>query len=443
MFRTNSVSILCILVVICFFPFNAGAEEKIKVYTLKESIDEAISNNWSILIHKEKIDEARFKKRQAWAEFLPKFSTSYGYTRLSEPPVMRADFPLLGGNEIVLGTEDNYQWKGTITQPIFRGFAIISSYELAKLTVRKRELELELEKLDLALDVKEAYFNILKSRRAVEVAEKAVEALESHLEIAKNFYKVGMIPVNDLLRAEVELENARHELVKARNYQRIAEINFNNLLRRDINTPVYIKDILSYEPEKGDFEYYYRKALENRPELKIVNINILQTDQQIRLAKSRFYPEASFMYEYIKEGEDLDVSGSDYHDAGRWEAMAVLKWTFWEWGKTRNSLREKWSMKRQLIQLQSQLKDRIRLQIKEALLDLKVAEKNIPTTKSTVCQAQENLRVSRERYKAKVATSTEVFDAQSLLTKARTNYYNALYEYNLAKARLYRATGQY
>ncbi len=419
------------------------AQENVKVYTLKESIEEAISKNWSILQKKERIKEALYKKKQARSEFFPKFSTSYGYTRLSEPPIMRANIPFPGFNGIELGTQDNYQWKGTIIQPIFRGFSIISAYELSKLIVHQRELELELERLDLALQVKEAYFNILKAKRGIEVAEKAVEALKSHLSVAKNFYNVGMIPVNELLRAEVELENAKHELVKAENYYKIAQINFNTLLRRNINTPVYIKDILYYEPERGSFEDFFKVAIEKRPEIKIINVNIQQADQQIRIAKSKFYPEASFVYEYIKEGDDMDVSGSDYHDAGRWEAMAVLKWTFWEWGKTRNSLREQISKKRQMILLKEQLKDRIRLQIKEALLNLRVAEKNIPTTKKTVEHAEENLRVSKERYKAQVATSTDIFDAQSLLTQARNNYYNALYEYNIAKARLYRAIGQY
>ena len=71
------------------------------------------------------------------------------------------------------------------------------------------------------------------------------------------------------------------------------------------------------------------------------------------------------------------------------------------------------------------------------------AEKNIPTTRKAVEQAEENLRVSEERYKAQVTTSTEVLDAQTLLTEGSMNYYRALYDHNLAKARLRRAIGQY
>ena len=89
------------------------------------------------------------------------------------------------------------------------------------------------------------------------------------------------------------------------------------------------------------------------------------------------------------------------------------------------------------------LEDGIRLELKNAILNLEQAEKNIPTAKKAVEQAEENLRVSQERYKAQVTTSTEVLDAQTLLSQARTNYYSALYDHNLAKAALLRAVGEY
>ena len=85
----------------------------------------------------------------------------------------------------------------------------------------------------------------------------------------------------------------------------------------------------------------------------------------------------------------------------------------------------------------------IRLEIKNALLKLDEANENIPKAAEAVKQGEENLRVSTERFNAKAAASTEVLDAQSLLTQARFNYYRAIYDYNLAKAGLERALGSY
>jgi outer membrane protein TolC len=150
----------------------------------------------------------------------------------------------------------------------------------------------------------------------------------------------------------------------------------------------------------------------------------------------------NFTYDYIKEGDEWDVSGSEFHDSPRWQAMAVLSWTFWEWGKTDNAVREKLSVRKQLLMSKSNLVDGVSLEIRQAALELDTTEKNIPNTKKAVEQAEENLRVNQERYKAQVTTMTEVLDATTLLTQARVNYYTALIEHHVAKARLQRAMGE-
>ena len=139
----------------------------------------------------------------------------------------------------------------------------------------------------------------------------------------------------------------------------------------------------------------------------------------------------------------MGVSGDEYHDASRWEAAFGLTWTFWEWGKTHYAVKEKQSVKRRFLNQKKALEDSILLDVKNALLDLELTREDIPTTKKAVEQAEENLRVSEERYKVQATTSTEVLDAQTLLTQARSNYYDALYNHNLAKARLKRAIGEY
>ncbi len=430
---------------ILWSPCGLFAQERDKIYTPEKSISEAIANNWALKAKKEKIDESTFVMKQTKADFYPKLSTSYAYTRLSDQKTTDP-IPLGAGMTIpgsTLNSKDNYQWKMSLTQPLFTGFALTSAYELAKLGIDRSRTDFKLAELDLALQVKEAYFNILIADKGVEVAGKEVESLTSSVKVTQSFYKVGMIPINDLLKTEVELANARQNLVKALNAAKLRRSFFNTVLARPVSSPVEVEDILAYSQEVGDFETYYKRALSNRPEIKLIDIALLQADQQIRLAKSKYYPEAALSYDYIKEGDDLDVSGSDFHDASQWQAMAVLSWTFWEWGKTGSAVREKESLKRQILQDKFTLLDNIALEIKSDLLDIEVAIKNIPTTEKAVEQGEENLRVSEERYKAQVTTIQEVLDAQALLTRARVNYYRALYDQHLAMARLMRGLGEY
>ncbi len=420
-------------------PCEAGA-----LLTLKESVSEALSRNWSLRSSREMIAQSEYVRKQARTGFLPSFSTSYGYTRFGDPMTQRIQVGGIFGPspiEFQVGTQDNYQWKGTISQPLFTGFAILSQYELSKLGIDQAELEYQLARLDLVLHVKEAYFGILQTDKGVDVAKRAVDSLGAHVKTADNFYKVGMIPVNDLLKAEVELGNASHDLVKARNASTLSRAVLNSLLARPVEASLEVEDILDYRPESHDFDQCLKDALEKRPELALIAVNIKQADQGVRLARSKMFPQVSLSWEYIKEGDGMEVDGSPYHEPNRWDLMVGATWTFWEWGKTHYEIKENESIKYQLNDTLNSLKDRIGLEVRQAVLSLEEAEKNIPISRKAVEQAEENLRVSEERYRAKVATSTEVLDAQTLLTQARTNYYGALYEHKLAMARLQRAVG--
>lgn len=416
---------------------DVSAQELKKVYTLQESIAEAFAKNYAYRAKQERVDQATQVKNQRRTEFFPKLSTSYVYSRMKDDS---RNF----GQLVVPASKDNYEWRTTLTQPVFRGFELISSYELAKLGIDQSEMEVELEKLDLALRVKEAYFNILIADKAVDVAEKDVAARKSSADVARSFYKVGMIPINELLQAEVELANTQQALARAQNAARVARSAFNTVLSRPVNAPVdVVEPDPLWEPVRGELQEYMARALENRPEIKVINIGLMQSDQEIRLANSKYYPEVSLTAEYVKEGDTPDVSGSDFHDARDLRAMANLTWTFWEWGKTRYSVREKESFKRELMKEKLGLEEDISFEVKQAVLDLETAEKNIPTTRKAVEQGEENLRVSEERYKAQVTTITEVLDAQTRLTQARVNYFSALYDHHLAKARLFKAMGEY
>ncbi|RPJ19115.1 MAG: TolC family protein [Desulfobacteraceae bacterium] len=424
-------------------PATAAAQGSRNYFTLEKAISQALENSYKIKARNERIEQANDIMKQARADFLPKLGTAYSYNRLSEPPISRTS--TLFGTQIplVVGTEDNFRWTWFLRQPLFTGFALVSSYRLAELGINQSQLESDLEKLDLVLRVKETYFNILGADKAVEVAETTVESLSQTVKVARSFFEVGMIPINDVLKAEVELANAEQSLVRGKNLAQTARSTFNTILVRPVNAPVEVEDILVYKPEAGAFADFEKKALENRPEIKILDVNIQQTDQQIRLAKSKYYPEISFTYQYISEGDEASVKGSQYVDANHWEALVVANWTFWEWGKTYFAGREKESLKRQLTETKADVEDGIRLQVKQAMLDLDSSAKNIPTTQKGVDAGDENLRVNAERYKAQVSTITDLLDAQTLLARARLDYYRALYDHNQAKARLERALGNY
>jgi outer membrane protein len=414
---------------------TAYAAGEAKAYTIDKSIKTAFENNWSVKTREEQVSESEYIKDGARAAMLPELSTSYSYTRLNNTT--------MAGQELEMGDHNNYQWAATITQPIFKGHALTSAFELSKLGIDQARVAVELEKLDLALRVKEAYFNILKADKSVGVANSSIESLESQLEVEKSFYNVGRIPINDLLKAEVKLANARHSYIKARNEAMIARVSFNKLLSRPVDESFEIEDTLVYIPENPDYDASLEKALKARPEIKALKLSEEQLDQLVKQAKSRYYPDVTFSSSYIKAGDTPNVSGSNFQLGNQWRASVGVSLTLWDWGKTRSSVNQIENQKKQLSNTFMDLEETIGVELKKSIINLKEAEEKIPTAKKAVEQAQENLRVNELRYKVQMTTATEVLDAQQLLAEARENYYNAIYDHILAKAVLLRAIGEY
>jgi outer membrane protein TolC len=443
MISKNWRIIVLMFFTVAFFPHLVFAEEPL---TLEASIDIALKNSIVINIAKEGSKSATAQKREAFTGFLPKFSTSYSYTRLNEAPFSRfqgvpAPFSALNGMEIPAGTKDNYNWAIEAKQPLFAGGGILANYQASSIGEDAARLEETAKYQDVVQEVKIAYFNILRAQRIQDAARQSVEMLGAHRDVAENYFNVGMIPKNDLLHAEVELANGKQTLVRAKNAVELAKFSFNTALKRKIFTPVEVVDILTYHPLNQSFEDCLNVAQKARPELKISSLRAAQAGKLVRVAQSDYFPALSVLGNYSRFGDNPSVSGSDFKDMESWYVMAVASWNFWEWGKTKFRVDASKAKENQAIEASKELNDQITLEIKNAYLILEETGSQIIVWQKVIEQAEENFRISEERYKERVATSTEVLDAQTLLTKAKSEYANALGDYNVNYARLQRAMG--
>ncbi|OGP67244.1 MAG: hypothetical protein A2031_04315 [Deltaproteobacteria bacterium RBG_19FT_COMBO_43_11] len=427
-------SFLIVLAIILFPGLVFGGEP----LTLEKSIEIALQNSLVINIAREGLKGATAQKREAVTGFLPKFSTSYSYRRLNEEPQFQLPFP---PGEMTTGTKNNYNWAIEARQPIFAGGSILANYQANQIGEDAAFLEEKAKNQDVVQEVKIAYFDILRAQRILETARQSVEMLEAHRNTAENYFKVGMIPKNDLLHAEVELANGKQTLIKAQNSVELAKSRLNTLLKRRIFEPVAVVDILTYKPMKQSLEECLSVAQQNRPELKISELKAKQAGKLVWVAQSEFFPALNLVGNYTRFGDEASVSGSPYQDMESWYVMAVASWNFWEWGKTKFRVDASRARENQAISSAKELNDQITLEIKNAYLLLQEAEHQITVSEKVIEQAEENFRISEERYKERVATTTEVLDAQTLLTRAKSQYANALGDYNINYARLQRAMG--
>ena len=419
------------------------AEELKKPLSLAESITMALEKSTSVRAADYGIKGADYERKAARTDFLPKITTEYGYTRFNEDPHIK--YPAVEFSpyptDMKIGKKDRYQWNSYLKQPLFTGGALVSSYEIAKLGLDIAKESWSKAKQDVVLQVKEAYFTILKVEKIKKVTLQAVEQVKSHVDVAQAFYEEEMIPKNDLLEAQVRYAQVKQNLIRADNGVQIAKAYFNTVLRQDVNEQVEVEDILDYRPEVFSLENCIKEAIQRRPEIKEVNLNSERAKKGVRLAKSRFFPTLSLIADYQKMGDHADLRGNPYEDAESWKVTTLLSWDIWEWGKKHYQVSASRTKVAQAEELKKQVGDAIALEVKESYLNLREAEKNISVAKTAREQAEENFRLNQERYNEQMATTTDVLDAQTLLAGAHSNYYNALSDYHIAKARLERAVG--
>ncbi|HOD34450.1 MAG TPA: TolC family protein [Syntrophales bacterium] len=417
----------------------AQATDPAGVMTLKDSIDTALKRNVIVHSAREGVRASEARKNEALTGFLPRFSTSYSYARLNEPPSVK--LPITGYQPVETGTEDNYNWFVELKQPLFAGGRILSAYQASKIGLDISRTEEISTVQNIILETTVAYFNILRAEKLLEVAKQSVEQRTAQRDLAKEYFDVGLIPKNDLLTAEVELANGTQLLIRAENGLEIARAKFNTLLRRDINESVTVEDILKYEPYGRTMEECFRIAAGQRPEIRNSTLKVEQAGKQVDLAASEFYPALNLSGKYGRFGDEADLSGSLYQDSENWSVLAVASWDFWEWGRTKYNRDYYRSRQQQARDALTDVKDQVALDVKNAYLVMKEAEKRIHVAGKSIEQADENLRIYQERYRAQVSTSKDVLDAQTLLVRARADYYDALSEYRIAMARLERSMG--
>jgi len=123
---------------------------------------------------------------------------------------------------ITAGTQDNYTWASEVRQPLFAGGGILANYEVNKLGFDISRMEKAATVQDIVQEVKVSYFQYLKAEKLLGVARQSLEQLQAHLNIAKNFFEVGLIPRNDVLQSEVQVANGEQSLIRAENSVELA-----------------------------------------------------------------------------------------------------------------------------------------------------------------------------------------------------------------------------
>jgi outer membrane protein TolC len=401
--------------------------------TLRDAVDAAITANLDLLSSGQEIEATRATRNAQQTNLLPTFNATYQGVRNSNA---------LGGFAagVTPSVGNTFTLSAGFTQPLFQGFALINQYKVAELGVNVAQLNQQFTRLEVIFQIKQAYYNVLKAEKLLDVARNTVKVLEAQEEVARNFFEVGLTPLNDLLQVQVQLANARQSLITAQNNLDTADSQFNVILRRPVNAPVSLVNIHTYTPLENELNYYIDLAVRNRLDIKIGDLSIQIAEKEVDIARKGYYPSIALQGEYFKTATDWALSNNEqFANPDGWSLTAIASWNFWEWGRTKYGESEKRRRLSQTKIARQKTIDQARLEVEVSYLKARESEKNILAVEKAVEQAKENLRITNERYKEQVATSVDTLVAQNLLTSTQVNYFNALYDFKIAEAFLQKA----
>jgi outer membrane protein TolC len=265
------------------------------------------------------------------------------------------------------------------------------------------------------------------------VQAQALDRAELNLRSARGFYEVGTRPRFDVTRAEVDVANARVNLIRAQNAIAQARILLNTSMGIAIDSPTRIKDILAYEDITLDRDRLVTEALSRRPEYRQAKHRLEAADATVRQTFREFFPD-------VVGSGTVGAVRTDFNEV--WSVGVSLSWSIFDGGNRFARYRE---AQANVEGAQARLRDqelRIWQEVEQSYVAVVESKDRIEAAQKAVESAQENFRLSQGRFDAGVGTIIELTDAQLALTQALNGEAEALSNYRIAVSRLERAVGR-
>ena len=405
-----------------------GSVEKNIDMTLDKCIELALGNNPQINAAFHDILASDTRIKQVWSNYFPQFSWQTGYTRIRQLQLSDVFNRNLTFNYYILG-------QITLQQMLYDFGVTQNQATIRRLDYEANKTTLAATINDIIYQTKDAYYNLLYAMENKRVAEDTVKKFEMFYNQAKAFYEIGMNPKVDVTIAEVNLSNAKLQLIQADNAVNLAIAKLNNVMGVPFIDKYNVQERLNYHPVDITFNEAIDIAREARPELKLAEIKVESANQTIKLTKKSYFPTLSV------EGQ-LQIGGKSWASNYGYNFGGYLNFPTINGMLIKNEIKEARYLYDKEIANAKNTQNEIYLEIQNAFLMLEEKKNQMPVAMLGVKQAKENYELSYGRYRVGEANPTELKDAQINYQQAQLSYYNALYQYNSAKAALEKAIGK-
>ena len=432
--------------------------------TVDQAVQIAMTNSLQRRLAQGDVQTAREKVAQAASAYGPQVTLSGAYNHLNNPPdivtVGRGLAQLNNGQDqladiLAAGSPANpylqaaaaqlqreelpddglnyYGLQVNLVQPLYTGNKLTAANKQARANQENAEANLSAAENSLVLEVKKAYYTVLFTQRLAVTMDEAVASMQHHLAEANAYYKAGMVPRLDVMRAEVKLADLQQKQLLAQNSLNLAKSALNFVLGVDLNMVYVLEDRMSAGPLPGDLPSCQAQALANRPELAAIGAKVEMARQAVSIARSGKKPTVAL----VLDGHKIEPNNEE--PSLTIGVVATMK--VYDHGMVDHQVAEAQSVLEQAVTGQQLLERGVKLEVEQAYRNAAATLATIQVAEKSLAQAQETLRMAEISYQAGLSTSLERIDAEVGLTQAKTNYSQALSTYNIALAQLDRAMG--
>ncbi len=440
-----------VLLGLCVVSGAVSAQQQLTL-TVEQAIKIGLDNSKALHSSLMKVEAADARVSETNAARLPSLKLGGAYTRLSDVPSFVAtipadafgpgfppqqvSFPL---SQTVL---NNYSLRATIQQPLFTGLRMEKSADLAENTARASEQEYAEDREDLIYNVRSAYWGLYKANEFRKVVDETVTQMEAHLKDVQNFFAQGIVTKNEVLKIEVGLSNTRVLQIDARNNARLAMLALDNVLGIPLTTEIELSS--GIQEESGTSEELpalIGRALEERADMKAMEFRVRAGEAAVGMSRSSWFPQIYLVgnYYYARPNQRIIPTVDQFKDT--WDIGVSVSMDLWNWGTTIHQTNQAEAQLAQARDGLDQIRDGIALEVTQDYLTLQQSKERVAVAQSAVSQAEENYRVTDEKFKSGLALNSDLLDAEVALMQAKWNHVQSMVDHELADARLRKAVG--
>lgn len=403
----------------------------------------ALEVNPQVRVSLEQVNLLEGRIKEAYADALPDVSWTTRVARSRDPGLLNSPnfdrFPLEFRDALSPLPANLFDTMTAVRQTLF-SFKLGKALEAARLARTAGQEELRRARQATSLDAIRSYNQLLFAIEGLRVAQSSVDQKQRHLDYARNRKAAGVATELEVLRAEVDLENQRADLLRAETQVTTARATLNTVMLRPTNAPIEPTDTLAIVPVAVTFDDAVREALAARPELETLRFTEQVRDKLIDVTAAEAKPRVDFDGGYgfsVRRPENL------FHfDFRRWIAGVTVTVPLFDGfrtaGKVAQARAERDTVRQQIAALENQ----IRLDVQSSWDTLALAARTLTAADLNVSQARRAAEMTEANYRLGATTPLDVVDAQQALNQAENVRSQALYTHANARATLRYVMGQ-